>query len=366
MAMADTQIETLDAIAKRLAHQFAEGRRDGDEFVAANFETLRDSPLHAMPAPAEFGGSGATVAQISEVLRVLARGCPSTALAFAMHLHPLATVAWRWRNGAPVDALLNKVVGERLFFASTGGNDWLVGSGSARPVEGGYLVNGRKHFVSGSPAASLLMTMALTEAGDEVLHFGVPLSTPGIRIEETWRAMGMQGTGSHDVVFEDVFIADGAISARRPRGEWDKGMQVVAQTALPIIYSVYVGIAEEMRDRAMALLSSKAADAHAQYLAGAIDNELAAARLALADIVAASAEAPSEANTNRVAIGRTLVAKGVLAMAERVMEAAGGAAFLRDNGIEGLFRDLQAVRYHPLREADQLRMTGNIALRAAS
>jgi acyl-CoA dehydrogenase len=47
---------------------------------------------------------------------------------------------------------------------------------------------------------------------------------------------------------------------------------------------------------------------------------------------------------------------------EKAMEVAGGAGFYRSAGLERLFRDVQAARYHPLQEKAQLRFTGRLAL----
>ena len=44
------------------------------------------------------------------------------------------------------------------------------------------------------------------------------------------------------------------------------------------------------------------------------------------------------------------------------MEVAGGAAFYRATGLERLFRDIQAARYHPLQEKAQLRYSGRFLL----
>jgi alkylation response protein AidB-like acyl-CoA dehydrogenase len=44
------------------------------------------------------------------------------------------------------------------------------------------------------------------------------------------------------------------------------------------------------------------------------------------------------------------------------MEAAGGAGFYRDAGIERLFRDVQGARFHPLQEKPQQQLTGRFAL----
>jgi acyl-CoA dehydrogenase len=47
---------------------------------------------------------------------------------------------------------------------------------------------------------------------------------------------------------------------------------------------------------------------------------------------------------------------------ELAMEVAGGAGFFRELGLERLFREVQAARYHPLRGAAQLAYAGRLAL----
>ena len=140
---------------------------------------------------------------------------------------------------------------EELILVTSGGSDWLAGSGRAEKVDGGYRVTGRKMFASGSPVGDLFMTMAIhddPEAGPTVLHFAIPLDAPGREVKDNWRALGMRGTGSHDIVLEGVFVPDAAIGVRRPAGRWSPVLHVVAAIALPLIYSVYVGVAEAARD----------------------------------------------------------------------------------------------------------------------
>jgi alkylation response protein AidB-like acyl-CoA dehydrogenase len=60
--------------------------------------------------------------------------------------------------------------------------------------------------------------------------------------------------------------------------------------------------------------------------------------------------------------GRTLVAKAALNVLDLAMEIAGGSAFYRKLGLEKLFRDVQGVRYHPLREEAQRKLSGQLAL----
>jgi len=356
-------------IAKELGPRFAAraARADeGDLFVAENFGELKAHGLMAAGVPKEFGGFGASHAELSDMLRELGHYCGSTALAFSMHTHQVTTAAWRWRHQkAPVDGLLKRVAAENIVILSSGGSDWLQGSGTATRVDGGFQINGRKIFTSGAPVGDLLMTSAVyddSEAGPSVLHFAVPVKAEGVKILDTWRVMGMRGTGSHDIELTDVFIPDSGVSLKRPQGKWHPLFHIISMIAIPLIYSVYVGIAEAARDLAVKQAAKRRADGHVAYLVGGIENGVTAVRLALQEMITAAAtNEPGFGTTNRVMIGRALVAHGVLKTVDLAMEVAGGGAFYRSVGLERLFRDVQACRYHPLQEGAQRAFTGKLA-----
>jgi len=340
---------------------------ESDRFVAENFAELKAGGFVAAGAPSELGGGGASHATLCEVVRELAHHCGSTALAFSMHSHQVATNAWRWRHAkAPVEGLLRRVAAEGIVLLSSGGSDWLHGSGTATPVEGGYRIDARKVFTSGAPAGDLLMTSAVhddPQAGPTVLHFAVPMNSPAVRIEPTWRVLGMRATGSHDVVIDGYFLPEPAVGGRRPQGKWHPLFHVISMLAIPLIYSAYVGVAEAARDIALRRASGRRMDTHLLQSVGAMENDLTTARLAFADMVAAGAsDAPGPATSNRVFIARGIVARSAIATVEHAMEVAGGASFYRDAGLERLFRDVQAARFHPLQDGIQRDMAGRMAL----
>ncbi|MFO1313614.1 MAG: acyl-CoA dehydrogenase family protein [Burkholderiales bacterium] len=358
-------IDLARTLGRRFDERAAEIDRD-DRFVADNYADLKAYGFFAAGVPAELGGGGLGHADLGDVLRTLARDCASTALAFAMHTHQVAAAAWRWRHQkAPVEGLLRRVASEQIVLLSSGGSDWVNGSGTATRVDGGFRISARKVFASGVPAADLFLTTAVHDAdeGPTVLHVSVPMNSPGIRVLSTWRTLGMRGTGSHDVLLENVFVPDAAVALRRPRGRWHPAVHLSAMVAIPLIYAVYVGVAESAREIAIQRARKRGADAHLVDLAGALDNALAAARIALADMFAAgAANAPGVATTGRVMQGRSIVARSVLEVADLALEVAGGGAFYRDAGLERRFRDAQACRYHPLQDRVQREYTGRIAL----
>src|SRR5204863_512899 len=82
-------------------------------------------------------------------------------------------------------------------------------------VDGGYRFSGRGVYVSGCTHASWMLAAAvLYEDGAMKLEGGAPVIRAGVlpmnacMIRETWNVLGMRGTGSHDVEFQDVFVRD--------------------------------------------------------------------------------------------------------------------------------------------------------------
>jgi acyl-CoA dehydrogenase len=356
--------------AAHLAREFAPGAAAHDaedRFVAECYARLREDGFFKALVPVEHGGYGASVAQICAAIRTFGPACGSTALAFAMHSHIIAVAAWRWRNDkAPTEGLLKRVAADNLICISSGGSDWLKSAGSATKVDGGYRINARKIFASGSPMGDLLVTSAVHDdpaAGPTVLHFAVPFKAEGVKILDTWRVMGMRGTGSNDVELKDVFVPDAAISGRRPQGKWHPLFHTISMIAFPIIYSAYMGVADGARAKALEVARKKPDDASLAYLAGEMESAHATADIALADMVRiAETEKPGPQTTARSMIRRQLVGQNAIRTVERALELAGGAAFYRDLGLERAFRDVQAARFHPLQEKPQLRYTGRLAL----
>src|SRR5262249_9633540 len=187
------------AIAREIGPRFATraAHHDAaDTFVAENYRDLRERRVFSAGVPSELGGGGASHAELCAMVRGLAHYCGSTALALAMHTHQVAIAAWRWRHqGAPTRALLRRVAAEEVVLGTSGGSDWITGSGRAERVDGGYRVTGRKVFASGAPAGDLFMTMAVyedPEAGPTVVHVAIPFDAPGLHVKDNWRVLGMR------------------------------------------------------------------------------------------------------------------------------------------------------------------------------
>ena len=352
-----------------LGHDFAERAADHDRssaFVAKNYADLRDLRLFSAAIPTELGGGGASHAELCEVVCELGHHCGSTALSFAMHTHPVATNVFKHLRGDKgATKALHKIAADQLVIAGTGANDWLGSSGEAVPVEGGYRVSAHKRFVSGSAGADLFVTSANHEGehGSEVLHFAIPFENESVRLVETWDALGMRGTGSHDVILEDAFVPEDSIVLRRSAGAWHPMWNVVLPTALPLITAAYVGLAEAAVE--LAKTAAKRRGAELAPIVGEMTNALTVAQLALADMVRMNDNhrfTPTLELADAILTRKAIAADAVKATVELASELVGGPGFSRGHPMERIVRDVRAMHFHPLPARRQKVFSGRFSL----
>lgn len=358
-------VEVANELVPQLAATTDAHDRDGT-FVHDGIDLLRDHGLVSMLVPADLGGGGATFGEACAVLATLAHGCPATALTLSMHSHLVAAQVWRHQRDLPAP-VLPRVAAEGLVLVSTGAADWIDSSGVAVKVEGGYRVSGRKAPASGAPAGAIAVTSARWEDapdGPQVIHCSVPFSAEGVSVEETWDTMGMRGTGSHTLVFDDVFVPDAAVPLVRPAGEWHPIWATVLGCAMPLIMATYVGVAEAAVQQALATVGDRAYRPETVPAVGRMVGHLTTAQDTVAAMVRAAEDlrfAPTIAAATASLTRKGIAADAAIATVRDAMEVGGGRAYGR-GGIERLLRDVHAATYHPLPPAAQQQFTGRTTL----
>lgn len=359
------------AVARELGPGFAAraiALDANDSFPFDNYRELNEHRVFSAAVPAELGGGGASPAELGAMLRELGRHCGATTLALSMHTHLVASNVWLWRQGAPVAPLLERIAAEQLVLVTTGASDWLTSNGTAARVDGGYRVTARKHFGSGSPVGDLLITSAPYDdptEGPLVLHFAVPMKRAGVSVLDNWRTMAMRASGSNDIVLDGIFVPDQAVASRGPRGAWEPFLNVVAALALPIVMSVYLGVADAACDLALQQAAKKRDNPDSWYLLGEMENALVTGELAVQSMLDRCADyaiTPDFASANAAFIRKTIAAQSLMTAVEKALEVVGGSGLFRSMGLERLVRDIHAAQFHPLAPKPQHRLTGRLAL----
>jgi alkylation response protein AidB-like acyl-CoA dehydrogenase len=165
--------------------------------VDALWDELRRSGYFYMLTPRKFGGLEADIDDVIDASLPIAEGCGSTGWV-AM----FALVHNRHMVGYPDEVL------EELF----GGGRYIVDAAATMPpgqavaVEGGYRVTGRWRWCTCITQADWVQVIATIDTPKGPRPAGMLVPAREVRIIDTWDAVGMRATGTHDVACEDLFV----------------------------------------------------------------------------------------------------------------------------------------------------------------
>lgn len=198
--MAQTAVERARSLRPRLLERAAHCeaiRRCPDETIADLFDT----ELMQLMQPARYGGSELGLDVAADVSMELASACPSTAWVWLN----LATHSWnvaQFGREAQDDVWKE----DPRAVAATGTT---FPCGKASPADGGYRLSGRWPFASGVDSAGWMLVGAMVLQPDSAPAPRLMLvPRPHFHSLDNWRAYGLTGTGSHDVVIDDVFVPE--------------------------------------------------------------------------------------------------------------------------------------------------------------
>lgn len=219
MALVDRVAELGPGFAAR-----AEAVDRDASFPYENWEDLKQAGLLGITIPKEKGGQGGDFVGYALASEELARHCPSTALTFNMHVATTLLVGEvaDSLDLSPADqdfltvrreALWSGIIDDHHIHSqpfSEGLNASATAGYATRaePVDGGYLVSGRKIFASLSEASTFHNVLCMVEGDPRLRLIGVPHRADGVTIEGDWDPLGMRGTDSRTLVMEKVFVPE--------------------------------------------------------------------------------------------------------------------------------------------------------------
>ncbi|WP_440102516.1 acyl-CoA dehydrogenase family protein [Streptosporangium sp. H16] len=376
-------LSLTDKVVPALAERA--GRHDRDNtFPFDDYNDLREAGLLRLTVPEELGGLGAGQAEMLPVLERLASAGAATALAYAMHVAPLGSWALTWRRtGAPPLAQVLQLAGQdRLVLAAIASeigtsNLFLDAKTTATRTEGGYRITGRKNFATNSSVATMWATTARYEDPDHgarLLVLLVDPSVPGITIEQTWDTLGMRATQSNDVVFDGLFVPEHGVVQSIPVGHFDaQVLETIICWTAPSFGAVYTGIAAGALDWAIAQIRRRglAGDPRVQDAVADVEIMLEVNRSVLQRHAAeVSSHRLMEQLTVQEGLGRCAFVKNVCtnnaaAIMTRLLDVVGGAAYMRGQPFERMWRDVQAGLIMPINNRTGKELIGASSLDVA-
>jgi alkylation response protein AidB-like acyl-CoA dehydrogenase len=239
------------------------------------------------------------------------------------------------------------------------GSDFILGhpKGRARTrVErkgDGYLINGRKIFISNGSIADLVTVFATHDSDAPIRQsmscFAVPADTPGFAVGQIFDKMGQRACPATELVFDDVFVPANHLIGKEGGG-WELNRLIMSVTRTPVA-TIALGIARAAYERAL--------DYAAERVQGGqpiVGHE--AMQLMLADMLirveaarglvwkAAAATAAGKPSLKLASIAKTFASDAAVANATDAIQVLGGNGYMHEYGVEKLLRDAKLTQIY--------------------
>ncbi|MFF2084210.1 acyl-CoA dehydrogenase family protein [Nocardia sp. NPDC058176] len=361
-------LDNIMAIADRLREQSPEAERLG-QLPDATAKMLKTAGPIRLLQPKKYGGFEAHPREFAETVMTAASLDPATGwICGIVGVHP-------WQL-----AFADPKVQQEVWGADN--DTWMASpyapTGIARPVEGGYIFNGRWQFSSGTDHCDWIFLGAMlgdTEGAmalpPTMLHMILPRSDYEI-VEDSWNVVGLKGTGSKDIIVKDAFVPSYRVmngdhvidgTAQREYGVTETLYKMPWSTMFPLgISAAVIGIAEGalaahldyQRERVGAQGTAVKDDPYVLFAIGEAAADINAARqelLANVDRVWNLVEAGREVDfADRAAGRRTQVRaawRAVMAV-DQIFARSGGNALRMDKPLQRFWRDAHAGLNHAI------------------
>jgi alkylation response protein AidB-like acyl-CoA dehydrogenase len=345
-------------------------------FPFDDYADLRAEGFLGLCVPARYGGLGGDYETYCLVAEQLAQGNASTSLTFTMHCNTMlmmGEIADALPMPAPVRERHEKlravkfreVVERGVYYGQPhsepvehGETDTKLSMGgrrfgtTARKVDGGYVLNGRKFFVSLAGAAPCFATPAI-RVGDEpwierTLYLQVPKDAPGVTFPGEWDPMGMRGTVSRDMRLEEVFVPDDAEVL--PPGGFGAMYNGFPHLSPLTFCATFLGLMQAAYDGAIAYLTGQMSGSPGLHTdAGVKGHTVAEMLFALEAARALYYRAVSEARVNapaeavqRARAACATVHRAAVTVTQEAIRVCGGRALLKRYPLERYARDARA------------------------
>lgn len=351
----------LEPLMQRFTEHAAAHDREST-FSFDNMAALREAGYLAASVPLEYGGGGYGLADIVLSQSLLAHADASTALSVGMHLMTCATEAERelWPADARVKVfddvvtrgvLINNISAEPELGSPKGGGL------PATTIEG-LSVDGHKLYCTAAPALGWMVVYGRIGSGGETDQVGRALvagDAPGVRIDETWDALGMRATASHDVYFEGA-VAECLLTQRGLREP--EAATPMAWFPL-LIGACSLGIAESALTSATEFACGRRPTGYARAISSiqAVREQLARAELELASarqfLIATALAWDARETSRRAGMAADLAAaklcstNAAVSVVDASMRVVGGAALARGCVLERAYRDVRSGLVNP-------------------
>ena len=342
-----------EEVVAPVAHRLANQDERQDSFPHQTFDRLGEAGLFRIPFRTDVGGSGLSYRATATATAVEELAYFSNSVAAIFDVHCIlagnaldqGTDEQRKRWLAPiVDGSIVGAFATSEPGASSDLSPATVQTTAVRDGDG-WVLNGRKRWITNSVAAGVVVVLARTE--ERLTTFIVPTDRPGVTIGTPDRKLGNRAQITADVILDDVHLDDSLVL-----GEPGRGLTVALQTLTYGrigIAAAGVGMAQAAFDRTAAHLASRSAfgsvlgaKQHWQFLMARRATQLESAR-SLYLKAALRLDAGEPFPEPEAAMAKLIGTELAVDMSRDAVQAFGGLGFTVERGADDLPGPVEAI-----------------------
>lgn len=302
--------------------------------------------------PVAHGGAGHGALDTARSYEALGEACTDTGVVFAASAHlfacgvPIAefgseALTSRWLPGMCAGEY---IAGNAMTEAGAGSDVSRLAT-TATPVDGGYLLNGEKSFVSNGPVAHLFVTYATTDPAAGHLGqtaFVVAADTPGVRVGPPFDKLGLRSTPASTVTFTDCFVPTEAVLGTEGMGATIFQHSMGWERAC--LFAGYVGMMARLVDRVTQHARKRKQFGSSIGRFQAVSHRVVEMHMRLETARLLLYRACWEMDRGKparleVALSKLAASEGALASATDAVRIFGAEGFLTDAGVEAELRN---------------------------
>jgi butyryl-CoA dehydrogenase len=344
-----------DFVAKEVKPMARETDEKG-EFNWAAVKKMGPLGLLGLETPEEYGGAAVDAISAAIAIEELGWGCGSTALAIAAHnglaLAPIvkfgsATQKEKW---LPPLATGEGKLGCLALTEPGAGSDLQGGVRTTAVKEGdSWIIDGSKMWMTNASISDLMVVLCRTNPGDgsrALSHILIASDTPGITIGPPEKKMGLQGSPTHAVTFEEVRVPLENLLGEEGRGlqqtlaTLDSGRIGIGALALGLAQAAYeeaVKYAHERHTFGKAIAQHQAV----QWMIADAATEIQAARLMV--YWAAWLKELGRPYTKEAAMAKLFATEVSERVCRNAIQVHGGYGYSREFEVERIYRDTRLM-----------------------
>ena len=350
--MADTIRETTERFAREKIAPIAAEIDETDEFPRALWPQMGELGLHGITVEEDYGGLGLGYLEHVVAQEEVARASASVGLSYGAHSNLCINQIRRWANDDQKQKYLPKLIsGEHvgaLAMSEAGAGSDVVGMKLKAEKSGnGYRLNGTKFWITNGAYADTLVVYAKTGEGSRgITTFLIEKGMEGFSIGQKIDKVGMRGSPTCELVFEDCFVpADNIIGP-------ENGGVGVLMSGLDyertVLAGIQLGIMQACLDVVIPYVRERKQFGqpigHFQLMQAKVADMYVALNSARAYVYQVAKACDAGKTTRFDAAGAILYAsENAVRVAGEAIQALGGAGYTKDWPVERYFRDAKLL-----------------------